>query len=78
MTNQVHEHLSVHLDQLRETGRLEVHMNLDPPELARSAHLTVEDGHLSVRFLVQNDGAKNALDAQLEPLRAVCGNGALP
>ncbi len=46
-------------------------MNLHPPELGHvQLHLALDDGHLSVRFVVQNDGAKSALDHQMEPLRA--------
>ena len=70
LTDQVHEQMAAHLNQLRDSGHVEVQMSLHPPELGQvQLHLSLDDGHLSVRFLVQNDGAKGALDHQLEPLR---------
>jgi flagellar hook-length control protein FliK len=32
-------------------------------------HLTMDDGHLNVRMLVQDDNAKRVVEQQLEPLR---------
>jgi hypothetical protein len=70
LTDQVHERVSVHLDQLREMGHVEVQMNLHPPELGQvKMHLALDDGNLSVRFTVQNDGARTALTQQMEPMR---------
>jgi flagellar hook-length control protein FliK len=66
----VHEQVTEHLSHLRENGHAELHMNLHPPELGRvQLHLDLDSGRLNVRFLVQNDGAKLALDQQVETLR---------
>jgi flagellar hook-length control protein FliK len=71
LTDQVHERTSANLDQLRQSGHVEVQMNLHPPELGHvQLHLALDDGQVSVHFVVQNDGAKAALDHQMEPLRA--------
>jgi flagellar hook-length control protein FliK len=67
---QIHEQFSAHLPHLREHGRVEMRMDLHPPELGRMRlHLTMQDNELHVRMLVENDGAKRVLDQQIEPLR---------
>ncbi len=68
--HQVTEHFEARLDQLRQDGRVEVHLNLHPPELGHmQMHLALEDNQLNVHMVVQDDAAKRALDQQLEPLR---------
>ena len=58
------------MQQVRERGHVEVRMELHPPELGRMhLHLALEDGEVSVRMFVENDGAKQVLDTQMEPLR---------
>ena len=59
VADQIHEQVSSHLDQLRQTGRVEMQLELHPPELGRvQLHLTLEDGHLNVRMTVQDENAK--------------------
>ncbi len=70
LADQVQSHVSLHLDQLRQLGRVEVQLDLHPPELGRvQLHLAVEDGHVNVRMIVQDDAAKRLLEQQQEPLR---------
>ncbi|HZZ78222.1 MAG TPA: flagellar hook-length control protein FliK [Gemmataceae bacterium] len=70
LVEQVHDQVASHLDQLRAMGHVEVQMNLHPPELGQvQLHLALNDGHLSVRFVVQNDGARSTLTQQMEPMR---------
>jgi flagellar hook-length control protein FliK len=69
--DQVRQHVEAHLARLRESGRIEVQMILHPPELGHvKLHLALDDGQLSVRFLVHNDNARATLDQQLDPMRA--------
>ena len=70
VADQIHEQVTSHLDQLRQTGRVEMQLELHPPELGRvQLHLTLEDGHLNVRMTVQDENAKRLIDQQAEPLR---------
>ena len=68
--DQVHDQITSHMEQLQQTGRVEAQFSLHPPELGRvQLHLTLEDGRLNVRMLVQDDNAKRLIDQQFEPLR---------
>ncbi len=70
MADQIQSQVSAHLDQLRQTGRVDVRFDLHPPELGRvGLHLSLEDGRMNVRLTVQDDSVKRTLDQQLEPLR---------
>jgi Flagellar hook-length control protein FliK len=70
VATQIHESIAGHLDQLQQQGRIELQLNLHPPELGRvQLHLTLEDGHLNVRMVVQDENARRMIDQQLEPLR---------
>jgi len=45
-------------------------MDLHPKELGRlRLHVALEDGRVDVQFIVQNEGAKQALDQQVEMMR---------
>ncbi len=67
---QIHDQISGRLDQVQQGGRVDAQFNLHPPELGRvQLHLTLEDGHLNVRMVVQDDNAKRLIDQQAEPLR---------
>jgi flagellar hook-length control protein FliK len=67
---QVQNQVAVHLDQLRQMGHAEVQLDLHPPELGRvQLHLTMDDGHVNVHMIVQDEGVKRMMDQQLEPLR---------
>jgi flagellar hook-length control protein FliK len=58
------------MDQLRQMGRVEARLDLHPPELGRmQLHLAMEDGHMNLRLVVQNDAVKRLMEAQQEPLR---------
>jgi flagellar hook-length control protein FliK len=70
VATQIHDQIAGHLDQLQQQGRVELQLNLHPPELGRvQLHLTLEDGHLNVRMVVQDESAKRMIDQHLEPLR---------
>lgn len=70
LAHQIHDQIANQMDQLRQMGRVEMQLNLHPPELGRvQLHLTLEDGQLNVRMLVQDESAKRLIDQQLEPLR---------
>jgi flagellar hook-length control protein FliK len=68
--DQVHEQISAHLNEARQMGRALVQVDLHPPELGRvQLHLAMEDGHLNVRMIVQDEAVKRLLDMHQEPLR---------
>lgn len=70
LSEQIRDQIASRLPQLQQTGRVEAQLNLHPPELGRlQLHLSLEDGRLSVRMLVQDDNVKRMLDQQIEPLR---------
>jgi flagellar hook-length control protein FliK len=70
LRDQIHDQLSGHLEQVQQTGRVDAQFNLHPPELGRvQLHVTLEDGRLNVRMLVQDENAKRLIDQQVEPLR---------
>jgi flagellar hook-length control protein FliK len=70
VSEQIHEAVAAHLANLREGGRLEVHMSLHPAELGPvKLHLDLQGERLNIRFLVQSDASRTALDQQAEPLR---------
>jgi flagellar hook-length control protein FliK len=67
---EIQDRVVSHMDQLRQMGRVEVQVDLHPPEVGRvQLHLTLEDGRLNVRMLVQDENAKRLIDQQIEPLR---------
>ena len=67
---QVRVQIHDNLDQVRQTGRADLRMDLQPPELGKMRlHLTLQDDNLHVRLTVQDEGVKRLLDQQLEPLR---------
>ena len=67
---QVRVQIHDNLDQVRQTGRADLRMDLQPPELGRMRlHLTLQDDNLHIRLTVQDEGVKRLLDQQLEPLR---------
>ena len=68
--DQIQNQVAGHMDQLRQSGRVEMQLELQPPELGRvQLHLTLEDGRLNVRMVVQDENAKQMINQQLEPLR---------
>jgi len=70
VADQIQNQVTAHMDQLRQMGRVEVQLDLHPPELGRvQLHLAMEDGRLNVRMVVQDDAAKRVMDMQAEPLR---------
>ncbi|MBI1831969.1 MAG: flagellar hook-length control protein FliK, partial [Planctomycetes bacterium] len=57
-------------DQLHRDGRIEVRLDLDPPELGRlHLHVAMHDDKVSIRMIVQDEGARRMVDEHLEPLR---------
>jgi flagellar hook-length control protein FliK len=70
LAEQVHEAVRDHLDQVQQQGRVEVRMELHPPELGKmQLHVTMDDNRVNVRMIVQDDNTKRLMDQQLEPLR---------
>jgi flagellar hook-length control protein FliK len=68
--NNVHQHLSEPIDQLREAGRHEAHLTIHPGELGPvHVHVEMDGPRLSIHFAVHSDDAKTALEQQLDPLR---------
>jgi len=68
--DQVHSAFEANLDQLREHGRVELHMDLHPPDLGRMRlHLSMEDNQVHVRMDVHDERAKQVLEQQMQPLR---------
>jgi flagellar hook-length control protein FliK len=71
LADQIQTQVSVHLDQLKQSGRLDLRFDLHPPELGRvGLRLYLEDGRVNVRMTVQDNSVKRTVDQQLEPLRA--------
>ena len=67
---QVANQVGTHLDQLRQMGRVELQLDLHPPELGRvQLHLALEDGKVNVHMTVQDENTKRLIDQQMEPLR---------
>lgn len=58
------------LDDLRQRGRLELHLDLSPPDLGRvRVQLIAHDQEVDVRLMVQDETARHVLVAQVESLR---------
>jgi flagellar hook-length control protein FliK len=70
LPEQIRSTFHTHLERLQQYGRVEVQLNLHPPELGRmQLHISMKDNQIDVRMVVQNDAAKQVLDQQAEPLR---------
>lgn len=67
---QVHDAIDGRMEQLREYGRVELKLNLHPPELGDvRMHLSLDDNVVSVHMLVDDESVKQVLEQHLEPLR---------
>lgn len=70
LADQVGDSFRDHLNELQQLGRVDVRMEIHPPELGHmQLQMTMQDNQLSVRMIVTNDSAKQVLEQQLEPLR---------
>jgi flagellar hook-length control protein FliK len=64
------EGIRARVDGLRQTGRVELHLDLSPPDLGRvRVQMVAHDQEVNVRLLVQDESARHVLTAQVESLR---------
>ncbi|MBI3407988.1 MAG: flagellar hook-length control protein FliK [Planctomycetes bacterium] len=65
-------------EELGRTGRLEVHLRLEPPDLGTvRVHLTSTDGEVNGRIVVQASAAKAILESQMPALRERLGESGI-
>jgi flagellar hook-length control protein FliK len=70
VAEQVLNQIGGSLNQLRQQGRVDVQINLSPPQLGQvQLHLSLQNNQVSVRMVVQDDSVKRLLDQQMTPLR---------
>lgn len=64
------EGLRSRLDELRNTGRVDLHLELNPPELGRvRVQLAAHDHQISLQMTVEGDSARHAIENQADALR---------
>lgn len=64
------EGLHGHLDELRRSGRVDLHLELNPPELGRvRVQLAAHDHQVSLRLTVEGESARHAIETQADTLR---------
>ncbi len=70
VVEQIHETIRGRLETLHERGRVDLQLNLHPPELGKlQLNLSIEDNQVNIRMLVHDDIARQIVEQQLEPLR---------
>ena len=63
------------LDEAKANGRVDLHLQLDPPELGKvRIQVTATDRQMSLRVVVQDDAARQTIQAQAGTLRERLGN----
>ena len=70
IADQIKDAVLTRIDAVRRSGRTEIHVFLDPPELGRvGVHLTSSDDRVSGRLVVHEEAARSLLEHQLPELR---------
>jgi flagellar hook-length control protein FliK len=63
-----------HLSELKRNGRVDLHLDLTPPELGRvRVQMTATEHEVRVRLVVQDDNARAMLQNQADVLRERLG-----
>jgi flagellar hook-length control protein FliK len=63
------------LDEAKANGRVDLHLQLDPPDLGKvRIQVTATDRQMSIRMVVQDDAARQTIQAQADTLRERLGN----
>lgn len=70
ITDQIKDAVHAHLTELRQTGRTEIVLHLDPPELGRiRIHLSASEGAVAGRMVVQDETVRAIVESQFGELR---------
>ena len=63
------------IDEAKTNGRVDLHLQLDPPELGKvRIQVTATDRQMSLKMVVQDDAARQAIQSQADALRERLGN----